>query len=198
VSIFLLLAGGAALMAAWSAARAGALGAAAEGLADDLADDLAGQADDLAELVTPDKSTSLEELDPEFRSKLEALISKLEAKGYKPRINETKRSAARQAWLYASGRTRPGSIVTWVEESNHEDGDAADVIDGRPHPDRAGQVVGWGSWEAEQGADATAGDRQASSMAAEFFKAYGAEAEALGLTWGGRWSEPDLPHVELG
>jgi hypothetical protein len=29
------------------------------------------------------------------------------------------------------------------------------------------------------------------------FTAIGEAAEALGLSWGGRWSDPDLPHVEV-
>lgn len=36
------------------------------------------------------------------------------------RVGEGVRSAARQAQLYAQGRTAPGKIVTWVKVSNHQ------------------------------------------------------------------------------
>lgn len=35
-------------------------------------------------------------------------------------VGEGVRSAARQAELYAQGRTRPGNKVTWVRVSNHQ------------------------------------------------------------------------------
>lgn len=150
----------------------------------------------VAEMTNTDREADLSTLDPDFRADVETLLARLRSKGYAPKVWETKRSDARQAWLWASGRSREGSIVTWTEESDHEDGDAVDVIDGRPHPDRAGQIVGWGSWEAEYGDEATDGDREATAMASEFYAAYGAAAEDLGLTWGGRWSTPDMPHVQ--
>ncbi len=150
----------------------------------------------VANVTNTDRQDDLDTLDPTFRAQLETVLAELERAGYKPRVWETLRSDARQAWLYSSGRSRSGPIVTWTNDSDHESGNAADVIDGRPHPDRPGQIVGWGSWAAEYGDDATAGDTEASVMAAEFFAAYGAAAERAGLTWGGRWSDPDLPHVQ--
>ncbi len=35
-------------------------------------------------------------------------------------VGEGVRSAARQAELYAQGRTKPGNKVTWVRKSNHQ------------------------------------------------------------------------------
>ena len=141
---------------------------------------------------------TLEGLDPEFRSKLDQLVKALEARGYKPWIYETIRTQARQDWLYASGRTRPGPIVTDVREptdKGHGAGKAADIIDGRPHPTRKGQRVGWGSWTGDPG------DDEAAEMAADYFQAQGEEAERLGLVWGGRWTlsggGKDEPHVQL-
>ena len=38
------------------------------------------------------------------------------------------RSEQDQDDLYAQGRTTPGQIVTWTRESNHEEGNAVDLI----------------------------------------------------------------------
>lgn len=143
-----------------------------------------------------ERQDGLEGLDPAFRLQLEAVLGRLEARGYAPWIYETLRTQERQSWLYASGRTREGTRVTNVETvGNHGRGMAADVIDGRPHPTRAGQRIGWGTWEGDPG------DAQAAEMAEEFFAALGEEAEAEGLVWGGRWTlsggGADQPHVEL-
>jgi peptidoglycan L-alanyl-D-glutamate endopeptidase CwlK len=51
-------------------------------------------------------------------------------------IVEGYRSQARQDWLYAQGRTRPGSIVTWIKSPRwHGVGLAADLA-----PTKEGQV----------------------------------------------------------
>ena len=64
---------------------------------------------------------------PEFRAKLEAVLA--EAPHGPWRIAEGYRSQARQTWLFASGRTRPGSIITWMRRPlNHGAGLAADVV----------------------------------------------------------------------
>ena len=145
-----------------------------------------------------DRQSSTSSLDPRFRSKLAAMVAALQARGFKPWVYETKRTPARQAWLYASGRTRPGAIVTNVLEptgKGHGPGRAADVIDGRAHPTRSGERIGWGTWQGKPG------DDKAAEMAAAYFAAQGEEAEKLGLIWGGRWTlqggGSDKPHVEL-
>lgn len=75
------------------------------------------------------RETTLAGLDPrlvnwltEIRAEWSAIQPDIEI-----RILETIRSAERQAWLYAQGRTRPGLIVTWVTHSNHQDGLAIDI-----------------------------------------------------------------------
>jgi peptidoglycan L-alanyl-D-glutamate endopeptidase CwlK len=151
-----------------------------------------------------DNSTAVQDswngLTPEFREKLSQLVAALKARGFKPWVYETTRSRARQDWLYASGRTRPGPIVTDVDGSyqgkrGHGSGTAADVIDGRPHPTRQGQRVGWGSWTGNPG------DEKSAEMAQAYFKAQGEEAKRLGLVWGGDWTlsggGDDRPHVQL-
>tara|TARA_Y100001973_G_scaffold90807_1_gene138761 strand:+ start:1275 stop:1802 length:528 start_codon:yes stop_codon:yes gene_type:complete len=153
-----------------------------------------------AAAVSIERQDTLEGLHPEFLPKLQQLLDRLKARGFKPWVYETHRTAARQDWLYASGRTRPGPIVTNVDGKvqtgkGHGAGKAADIIDGRAHPTRSGQRVGWGTWSGQDG------DETAAEMAEDFFRALGEEAEALGLTWGGRWTlsggGKDMPHVQL-
>ena len=154
-----------------------------------------------ADAMSTERQTSLDGLHPDFLPKLQQLLDRLKARGFKPWMYETTRTTARQDWLYASGRTRPGPIVTNVsgkarnELVGHAAGKAADIIDGRAHPSRSGQRVGWGTWSGQDG------DETAAEMAEDFFRALGEEAEALGLTWGGRWTlsggGKDMPHVQL-
>ncbi len=57
---------------------------------------------------------------PEFRKKLEKVLSDAATiTGHKWVISEGYRSQARQSWLYASGRTRPGPVVTWLKTPTH-------------------------------------------------------------------------------
>ncbi|HPE35536.1 MAG TPA: M15 family metallopeptidase [Spirochaetales bacterium] len=137
----------------------------------------------------PPRLDDLDLLRPDFRAKIDALYQELRAQGFEPLPWETLRTPERQAWLYAQGRTRPGAIVTQAVSSVHEDGRGVDTIDGRRIPSGPfeGQLYGWGSW----------GDPDVEAEALRFFNAYGRAAEALGLTWGGRWTTlRDYPHVE--
>lgn len=88
-------------------------------------------------------------------------------------IFETYRSQTRQDYLYAQGRTRPGSIVTHTKHSRHTERDAADIVwldrKGRFHWD--GPLVLW--------------------------QILGHAARTYGLEWGGDWSSfVDLPHIQ--
>jgi len=47
--------------------------------------------------------------------------------GFELRLTETYRSQERQNALYASGRTKPGAIITKTERSSHTQGRAFDV-----------------------------------------------------------------------
>lgn len=85
-------------------------------------------------------------------------------------ITETYRSPARQQYLYAQGRTRPGKVVTWTLNSNHASRLAWDIAVGPPKPlyDLA------------------------------TLNKVGAIARKLGITWGGDWSRNiDRPHFEV-
>lgn len=66
---------------------------------------------------------SLSRLKPSFAEKVKAWLEE------NPEIfvTESRRSAKRQAWLFASGRTRPGPKLTWTLQSKHLSGEAVDV-----------------------------------------------------------------------
>jgi len=132
------------------------------------------------------KPASLDGLDPEFRRRLELVLSELHAMDYRPIVYETLRTMERQRELVDAG-------VSWTMDSRHLTGHAADIIDGREHPSRAGMVNGWGSWEGGTL------DAEANLRAARFFEALGIVAQHHGLTWGGAWqgTRRDTPHVEL-
>lgn len=60
----------------------------------------------------PLKDRDLHHLHPAFRVKLERLLETLRQAGVPFALDEGFRSLERQAWIFASGRTRPGSILT--------------------------------------------------------------------------------------
>lgn len=127
-------------------------------------------------VAEPPKDRSLESLAPAFRAKLEALLAALRQAGVPFKVDETMRSADRQAWLYASGRTRPGPTLTdkdgHLAKSRHQGGCAADIYPLRPD----GRVY------------IPPADHEVWHLMA-------ATARGLGLRAGRDWG--DCPHVEL-
>lgn len=115
-----------------------------------------------------------ENLHPDLARKVTALLTEMELIGKPVRVTEGYRSLARQAWLYAQGRTRPGPKVTWTMKSVHRLGMAVDVV-----PIIAGKV--------------TFDGHAADAVLEEWAK----RAEARGLTAGAHWSTADNPHVQL-
>jgi peptidoglycan L-alanyl-D-glutamate endopeptidase CwlK len=97
-------------------------------------------------------------------------ISECEAQGLKVLITETYRSQERQNYLYAQGRTRKGNIVTWTKNSRHTSRRAWDICQ---------NVKG------QEYSNTT------------FFRRCGEIAKNMGITWGGNWSTPDMPHFEI-
>jgi peptidoglycan L-alanyl-D-glutamate endopeptidase CwlK len=81
--------------------------------------------------------SKIQHLHPAFRAKLLLVIEAVEkATKCSWVIVEGYRSQARQDWLYAQGRTRPGPIVTWIKSPRwHGCGLAADLA-----PTKGGQV----------------------------------------------------------
>lgn len=103
--------------------------------------------------------------------KVLAVLWEMRAIGHPMRVTEGYRSPARQMWLYAQGRTRPGPIVTSVRSSMHTQGRAVDCV----FLAKGGGIAWDGPW-------------------AE----YGRRAKRRGLRWGGDWTRlVDRPHVEL-
>lgn len=85
-------------------------------------------------------------------------------------ITETYRSQARQDYLYAQGRTRPGNIVTWTKSSRHTSRRAWDIAVAPPK----------------------------SLYDVTTLNKVGAIARKLGITWGGDWKNNiDRPHFEV-
>lgn len=74
--------------------------------------------------------SSPDHLYPEFRRKIERVMQEFEKHtGEALTLVEGFRSQARQDYLYAQGRTRPGPKVTWVRSTRwHGAGLAADVM----------------------------------------------------------------------
>lgn len=69
-------------------------------------------------------------LHPAFRVIALELLERLAAEGLPFKLFEGFRSEERQAWLYASGRTRPGPIITKAQPglSYHQYGLAGDFV----------------------------------------------------------------------
>ncbi len=69
-------------------------------------------------------------LAPFFAQKLRSAIAECQAEGYPVELFEGYRSGERQEWLYESGRTRDGKIITYARagESVHGLGLGADVV----------------------------------------------------------------------
>ena len=112
----------------------------------------------------------INELLPVAQRACRLFLSECEKEGLPVLITETYRSQARQNELYAQGRTKPGKVVTWTKNSRHTSRLAWDIcknVKGAEYSDTS------------------------------FFKKCGAIAKKLGITWGGDWKTPDMPHFEV-
>lgn len=127
----------------------------------------------------PHRFAKLAGCHPDLTRRVRAIVLAMLELGYHMIVTDGVRTQAQQQKLYAQGRTAPGPIVTQADGvtrlSNHQPkaglGHAVDccfLVDGTP------------SW-----ADTLPWAR------------YGALARAVGLKWGGDWTTPDRPHVEL-
>ncbi len=110
-------------------------------------------------------------------------------------VNEGVRTKARQAQLYAQGRSKPGPVVTWTMNSNHF---AA--------PDGLGKAVDLYPWM--NGKPNLSSTPAAMKAYVDIAKAMFAAAGELGvpLRWGADWDkdgkirekgESDNPHFEI-
>ncbi|MCI1746574.1 MAG: M15 family metallopeptidase [Heyndrickxia oleronia] len=112
----------------------------------------------------------ISELNPVAQKACKLFMEECKKAGLGIFITETYRSQARQDYLYAQGRTRPGNKVTWTLKSNHTGRMAWDIAVNQPK----------------------------SLYDTATLKKAGAIAKKLGITWGGDWTEtPDQPHFEV-
>ncbi len=117
----------------------------------------------------------LAQVHPELQKRVNQLIANLALTGGRTiEVVQGLRTAAEQQALFDQGRSKPGHIVTNAKpfQSNHNYGLAVDLC---PFSNGTPQ------WSDEKG-----------------FDAIGAEAQKLGLEWGGAWVHiNDRPHVQL-
>lgn len=112
----------------------------------------------------------IEELTENAQKACNLFMAECKRQGLNVLITETYRSQERQDYLYAQGRTRPGNKVTWTKSSRHTSRRAWDIcknVKGEEYSDSA------------------------------FFKKCGEIAKKYGITWGGTWKTPDVPHFEV-
>src|SRR5438874_3293195 len=112
-------------------------------------------------------------LEPAFRAKVQILLEKLKAAGFKPKIFYGWRSVDVQQQLFREGKSQ---VQFSFHNAQKPDGTpnayAADIIDQR-----------WG-WEDEAETNG-------------YWTALGKAAKSLGLVWGGDWKDfPDEAHVQ--
>ena len=125
----------------------------------------------MARPLDPAQYSEAYTLDRRVGDRAYALVFWLHYFGGRARVSEGLRTAERQRYLYASGRTRPGPILTHVTTSRHQSGRAFDI-----------DFVGYSPNEVPR----------------EWWEFAGRIGEALGLKWGGRWPTlRDYRHFEL-
>lgn len=125
----------------------------------------------------PPRIDAIGALRPELAYRAGLILAACHAIGHPIRIIETARSLDRQRWLWQSGREREGPILT-------------QAMPGGSHhtPDANGQASAC-DWLWIH-ADPWSMDRP--------WMLLGELAEAVGLTWGGRWESPrDYGHTQL-
>ena len=113
---------------------------------------------------------NIDELLPVAQKACRLFLAECKKEGLNVCITETYRSQDRQNYLYEQGRSRAGNVVTWTKNSRHTGRMAWDIcknVKGQEYSDAA------------------------------FFKKCGAVAKRLGITWGGEWKTPDMPHFEV-
>lgn len=115
----------------------------------------------------------LNELHPKVKELALKLLETCKEAGLNIAINETYRTSARQDYLYAQGRTRPGSIITYARGSSmssyHQWRLAFDIYN---------NVIG-------------------NAYNTTILTRAGIIGEGLGLEWGGRWTTfKDMSHFQ--
>lgn len=134
-----------------------------------------GELSTLLDLHPADRRGRLDEanVNREFADRVKDTLVRARQEGMAMQMDLVYRTFAHQDQLYAQGRTEPGQRVTGARggQSWHNYGLGADVVFSTPN--------GQPSWPEDGN-----------------WTRYGEIAEDQGLTWGGRWRNPDRPHVE--
>jgi peptidoglycan L-alanyl-D-glutamate endopeptidase CwlK len=144
-------------------------------------------------------SRKIADLVPEMQEKAKEFAAKMAEVGIPFMFTRTRATVAEQTALYAQGRQDLAEVnrlraivgwspirarensykVTWTMKSRHLDGEAFDIAilsDGQP------------TWDAKVNVN--------HNDIPDYVEA-GQIAESIGLTWGGRFKNADLPHLEL-
>jgi hypothetical protein len=121
----------------------------------------------------PVVSKSLSSLHPVFRGKVEQLMARMEARGFRPHVATAWRNLAWQRQAKADGRSQ-------LDFGLHN---VTDMQSGAPAAlavDLVGRPYAWGE------------PPHSRAEAASFFKALGEEAKKLGLAWGGDYTQKNV------
>lgn len=133
-------------------------------------------------MTEPPRCADLEALREDVRGRALLWLATLRSAGGRAKyveIGETARSVARQDWLYASGRTREGPIVTQLHGRSP----------GARHVAKYGEATAWDFWFRVP--DVSPWDEGHPWALA------GVLGEYHGMRWGGRWTTADLGHLEF-
>lgn len=126
-------------------------------------------------------SRKVEDLTPEAQDKFKEFKAAVEAAGILFTVTSTYRDQEMQDYLYASGRTRPGPILTKVKHSRHQDREAWDIAMIGPK----GEIC----WDVKVDVN--------KNQIPDYLEAARIGA-SLGLVAGGLWEGfKDWPHYEL-
>ena len=118
-------------------------------------------------------SRNIDHLRPDVAANCRVFLDLCKAQGLKVLVTNTVRDDEYQAYLYAQGRTRPGSIVTNAKKPSF-------------HSDKAGLAF-----------DICKNVKGQEYSDTEFFKACAAIGKAMGFEWGGDWKGfVDMPHFQ--
>lgn len=116
-------------------------------------------------------SRLLDDLSPAFKPKAFELLARLVEHGIPCMVIDTLRTAEEQAANVAKG-------VSWTKNSRHLTGDAIDICPYALYDLHGPDKLQWDPGDA-------------------VWTKIGAIGEAIGLEWGGRWTQKDLGHFQL-